>query len=125
MLHPPLPEWKFALRRLRRPAHSSLSSSLRRLCLTGQVLCVADVADADARGLVPPPPAAVSVWFFHPDAQTLASAACAASGEHDLPVPGGGGCAGIESFSSFSSKRFCDAVKFFRQAAARICTGNV
>ncbi len=116
-LHPPLPLWKFTLKRLRRRAYSGLMSARGELGI-GDVIFSDDVSDADARGFVPPPPATVAVWLFHPDAHVLARFARSISDDSEGPVRSDGD-ADIESFNSFCSKRFCDAAKHFRRVVVR------
>ncbi len=117
-LHPPLPHWKFAARRLPRAGFCHLLRLTHGDDILGRVIYCADAADADVRGLLPAPPAAVTVWFFHPDAAVLSqfmqqvSAGGPAESARDHAAH-----AAVESFSAFTSKRLCDAVKAFRSAS--------
>jgi hypothetical protein len=123
-LHPPLPHWKFAARRLPRAGFCHLLRLAHGDDILGRVIYCADAADADVRGLLPAPPAAVTVWFFHPDAAVLSHfmqqvsaqplAGGLAESARDQPAP-----LAVEAFSAFTSKRMCDAVKAFRSASPR------
>jgi hypothetical protein len=114
-LHPPLPQWQFACRRLLRPSFCHLVRLFDDGGTLGGVIYCDDLADADARGLVPAPPSSVQVWLFHPSAHAIADVLRAVA---DLPAAGDKPAVVVEAFGSASSKRFCDAIKFFRRVAS-------
>jgi hypothetical protein len=114
-LHPPLPQWQFACRRLLRPSFCHLVRLFDDGGALGGVIYSDDLADADARGLVPAPPSSVQVWLFHPSAHAIADVLRAVT---DLPAAGDKPAVVVEAFGSASSKRFCDAIKFFRRVTS-------